>query len=176
MPNEISTLVEHIFRIKYSLSFLCFFLIISNFPVSLRHLVYSYPRNRPWRPIGLWDVKDPTLSRQSAQMAVRLSALRASRDLLPRNINLLLLELISVTGWVHPRALYGMKDYVSWTFIHYKGPWTRDLPAGIIKPYPLPYRAPQCMCVLMVTKKSNLIRKGINHFLYKVSVFLVKGE
>jgi hypothetical protein len=26
----------------------------------------SYPRNIPWRPIGLWDVKDPTLSRQSA--------------------------------------------------------------------------------------------------------------
>jgi hypothetical protein len=23
-------------------------------------------RNRPWRPIGLWGVKDPTLSRQSA--------------------------------------------------------------------------------------------------------------
>jgi hypothetical protein len=23
-------------------------------------------RNRPWRPTGLWDVKDPTLSRQSA--------------------------------------------------------------------------------------------------------------
>jgi hypothetical protein len=28
--------------------------------------VKSYPCNRPWRPIGLWDVKDPTLSRQSA--------------------------------------------------------------------------------------------------------------
>jgi hypothetical protein len=26
----------------------------------------SYPRNRPWRPIRLWDVKDPTLPRQSA--------------------------------------------------------------------------------------------------------------
>jgi hypothetical protein len=26
----------------------------------------SYPCNRPWRPVGLWDVKDPTLSRQSA--------------------------------------------------------------------------------------------------------------
>jgi translation initiation factor 2 alpha subunit (eIF-2alpha) len=26
----------------------------------------SYPHNRPWRPIGLWDVKDPTLSKQSA--------------------------------------------------------------------------------------------------------------
>jgi hypothetical protein len=26
----------------------------------------KYSRNRPWRPIGLWDVKDPTLFRQSA--------------------------------------------------------------------------------------------------------------
>jgi hypothetical protein len=25
-----------------------------------------YPSNRPWRAIGLWDVEDPTLSRQSA--------------------------------------------------------------------------------------------------------------
>jgi hypothetical protein len=28
--------------------------------------VKSGSRNRPWRPIGLRDVKDPTLSRQSA--------------------------------------------------------------------------------------------------------------
>jgi hypothetical protein len=26
----------------------------------------KYPHNTPWRPIGLWDVKDPTLSRQLA--------------------------------------------------------------------------------------------------------------
>jgi hypothetical protein len=26
------------------------------------------PRNRPWRTIGMWDVKDPTLSRQSAHI------------------------------------------------------------------------------------------------------------
>jgi hypothetical protein len=26
----------------------------------------SYPRNRPWSPIGLSDVEDPILSRQSA--------------------------------------------------------------------------------------------------------------
>jgi hypothetical protein len=26
----------------------------------------SYPCNRPWRPIGLWDVEAPTFSRQSA--------------------------------------------------------------------------------------------------------------
>jgi hypothetical protein len=27
----------------------------------------SYPCNRPWRYVGLWDVKYPTLSRQSAE-------------------------------------------------------------------------------------------------------------
>jgi hypothetical protein len=32
----------------------------------VRIMYKSYPRNRPWRPIELWDVKDPTLSRQSA--------------------------------------------------------------------------------------------------------------
>jgi hypothetical protein len=29
-------------------------------------LQLSYPCNRPWRPIGLWDVGAPTFSRQSA--------------------------------------------------------------------------------------------------------------
>jgi hypothetical protein len=33
------------------------------FAGSLCSYVKSHPRNRPWRPIGLWDVKDPTLSR-----------------------------------------------------------------------------------------------------------------
>jgi hypothetical protein len=108
--------------------------------------IYSSPRNKPWRLKGLWDVKNSTLSRQSAQMAVRLSALRTSRDLLLRNINFLLLELISVTGWAHPRPLYGMKDYVNWTFVQYKrAPNTKRL-AGIIEPYPLRYRALQYLC------------------------------
>jgi hypothetical protein len=34
--------------------------------VSLEKKKVKLSRNRPWRPIGLWDVKDPTLSRQSA--------------------------------------------------------------------------------------------------------------
>jgi hypothetical protein len=60
----------------------------------------SYPRNGPWRPIGLSDVKDPTLSRQSAhKMVVRLSTLRIHRTLLPRNIIIFkFLVLISVRG------------------------------------------------------------------------------
>jgi hypothetical protein len=28
---------------------------------------WSYPCNRPWLPMWLWDVKDPTLSRQSGR-------------------------------------------------------------------------------------------------------------
>jgi hypothetical protein len=42
---------------------------------------------------------------------LRIPALGSSRDLLPRSINFLLLEVISVTGSVNPRALYRMKDY-----------------------------------------------------------------
>jgi hypothetical protein len=63
----------------------------------------NYPHNRPWRPIGLWDVKDPTLSRQSSQMSICLSALRTGRALPPRNIFLLLVP-ISLTGWVNHRG------------------------------------------------------------------------
>jgi hypothetical protein len=40
--------------------------IMSSLTVLRSVTTESYPRNRPWRPIGLWDVKDPTLSRQSA--------------------------------------------------------------------------------------------------------------
>jgi hypothetical protein len=41
--------------------------------------------NRLWRPI-MWGIKHPTFSRQSSQMAVRLSALCAGQALLPRSI------------------------------------------------------------------------------------------
>jgi hypothetical protein len=40
-----------------------------------RNIKKSYLRNRPWRPTGLWDVKDPTLSR-SAVANWRLDLLR----------------------------------------------------------------------------------------------------
>jgi hypothetical protein len=51
-------------------------------------------RNRPWRPIGLWD-QVPTFCRQSAHRG------RAVRPLSPGRF----LVLISVRGWVDPRAI-----------------------------------------------------------------------
>jgi hypothetical protein len=59
----------------------------------IRKVRWSCPCNRPWRPIGFWDVEAPTLSRQSA-MAVRLWALRVGRRLPPGRF----LVLISVRG------------------------------------------------------------------------------
>jgi hypothetical protein len=105
-------------------------------------------------------IKISKLSWQSSHMAVRLSAPRIRRDLLPRNINFLFLELISITGWVHPKALYGMNDFANCTFIRHKGSRRRDLPAGTIEPYPLRYRTPQFVCVNGL-KKSNLFKKVI---------------
>jgi hypothetical protein len=60
----------------------------------------NYPCNRPWRPIGLWDIEVPAFSRVGSQMVVRLSALCASRPLPPGRF----LVLISFRGWVDPRA------------------------------------------------------------------------
>jgi hypothetical protein len=59
---------------------------------------WSYPCNRPWRPIGLWDVKDFThVWIISSQTTVRLSALSTSHALflsffLNQNPHLLLLD------------------------------------------------------------------------------------
>jgi hypothetical protein len=38
-----------------------FFRFTDNENIKSKKKKRSYPRNRPWRPMGLWDVKDPTL-------------------------------------------------------------------------------------------------------------------
>jgi hypothetical protein len=83
----------------------------SSFLKSILPYFKSYPCNRLWRPIGLWDIKDPTLSSQiGSQMAERLPDLRTGHALLSRIIISLVLVLISVRCGANPRAWCGWKD------------------------------------------------------------------
>jgi hypothetical protein len=61
-------------------------------------------------------------------MVVRLSVLHASRPLLPGR----LLVLISVRGWVHPRAIVWLEG-----LSQLKNPMTHNLPACSIVPQPI---------------------------------------
>jgi hypothetical protein len=42
--------------------------LILFFPIIKENKTNIYPCYRPWRPVGLWDVEDPILWRQSAHM------------------------------------------------------------------------------------------------------------
>jgi hypothetical protein len=62
----------------------------------------NYPCNRQWRPIGLWDVKAPTFSRQSAnRWQWGCQSYAPATPLPPARF----LILIFVIGWVDPRVI-----------------------------------------------------------------------
>jgi hypothetical protein len=65
-----------------------------------RPIKLSYLYNRPWRPVGLWDVEAPTFSRESAHRC-RWGCQPYGHPLPPGRF----LVLISVRGWVDLRVI-----------------------------------------------------------------------
>jgi hypothetical protein len=103
--------------------------------LSLLKKKLSYPCNRPWRPIGLWDVEAPTFSRQSAHRWRWGCETYAPTALYsPGRFPV----LISVGGWVdtrtimHLEVLCKFKDKSNYLI----GNRTRGLPACSIVPQP----------------------------------------
>jgi hypothetical protein len=90
--------------------------------------------NRPWRPIGLWDVEAPIFCRQSAHrwrwgcQSYAPAAIYAPGRFL---------VLISVRGWIDPRITMGLKGLGKLKKFNYLiGTPTCDLPACSIVPQP----------------------------------------
>jgi hypothetical protein len=85
-----------------------------------------------WRPIGLWDVEGPTLSRWLTDGG-KVASLMCRPPFTPPGR---FLVLISVRGWVDPRAIVRLEGLGQLKKIHLIGTWTRDLPACSIVPQP----------------------------------------
>jgi hypothetical protein len=101
----------------------------------------SYPCNRPWRPMGLWDVQAPTFSldNQLTDGGKVVSITRLPLFFPPG----IFLVLFIVRGWVDPGTIVRLEGLGKLKKIYLIGTRTRDLPACSIVPQPIPLpRAP----------------------------------
>jgi hypothetical protein len=86
----------------------------------------SYPCNRPWKPMGLWDVEAPTFSLDNRLTDGGKFVSLTRRPPLPPGR---FMVFISVRGWVEPSAIVRLEGLGKLTKIHLIGTRTRDFMA-----------------------------------------------